>query len=62
MRARADFHRYGGAYFWRRVSDGSWQSTYDFDRSKRGATEPMDSDAATASRYALSNGTAVIGK
>ena len=32
-RARAVFNRYGGAYFLAAISDGSWQSTYDFDRS-----------------------------
>jgi hypothetical protein len=32
-RARTVFHRYGGAYFLAAISDGSWQSTYDFKRS-----------------------------
>jgi len=32
-RARAVFHRYGGTYFLAAISDGSWQSTYDFERS-----------------------------
>jgi len=32
-RARAVFHRYGGAYFLAAISDGSWQSTYDLGRS-----------------------------
>jgi len=27
------FNRYGGAYFLAAISDGSWQSTYDFERS-----------------------------
>jgi len=34
-RARAVFHRYGGAYFLAAISDGSWQSTYDLGRSKK---------------------------
>ncbi len=34
-RARAVFHRYGGAYFLAAISDGSWQSTYDLDRSNK---------------------------
>ena len=32
-RAKSVFHRYGGAYFLAAISDGSWQSTYDFGRS-----------------------------
>jgi Xaa-Pro aminopeptidase len=36
-RARAVFHRYGKSYFLAAVSDGSWQSTYDFDRSNKEA-------------------------
>lgn len=32
-RASAVFHRYGEAYFLAAISDGSWQSTYDFERS-----------------------------
>ncbi len=35
VRAKADFHRYGGAYFLAAISDGSWQSTYDLDRSRK---------------------------
>jgi hypothetical protein len=34
-RARAVFHRYGEAYFLAAISDGSWQSTYDFGRSTK---------------------------
>lgn len=36
-RARAVFHRYGKSYFLAAVSDGSWQSTYDFDKSNKEA-------------------------
>ena len=36
-RARAVFHRYGKSYFLTAISDGSWQSTYDFDRSNKEA-------------------------
>lgn len=35
--ARAVFHRYGKSYFLTAISDGSWQSTYDFDRSNKEA-------------------------
>lgn len=31
--ARAIFHRYGKSYFLVTISDGSWLSSYDFDRS-----------------------------
>ena len=34
-RGRAVFHRYGKSYFLAAISDGSWQSTYDFDRSNK---------------------------
>ena len=34
-RARTVFHRYGGAYFLAAISDGSWQSSYDFGRSDK---------------------------
>ena len=34
-RARTVFHRYGGVYFLAAISDGSWQSTYDFGRSNK---------------------------
>ena len=34
-RARAVFHRHGGAYFLAAISDGSWQSTYDLGRSNK---------------------------
>jgi hypothetical protein len=34
-RARAVFHRYGRAYFLAAISDGSWQSTYDLERSNK---------------------------
>jgi hypothetical protein len=34
-RARIVFHRYGAAYFLATISDGSWQSNYDFDRSNK---------------------------
>lgn len=30
---RLVFHRYGGQYFLAAVSDGSWESTYDFNTS-----------------------------
>ena len=36
-RASAVFHRYGKSYFLTAISDGSWQSTYDFDRSNKEA-------------------------
>jgi len=35
VRARTVFHRYGGEYFLAAISDGSWQSTYDFGRSNK---------------------------
>ncbi len=34
-RAKTIFHRYGGAYFLAAISDGSWQSSYDFGRSNK---------------------------
>lgn len=34
-RAGAVFHRFGKVYFLAAISDGSWQSTYDFDRSNK---------------------------
>jgi hypothetical protein len=34
-RAKTVFHRYEGAYFLAAISDGSWQSTYDFRRSNK---------------------------
>jgi hypothetical protein len=34
-RAKTVFHRYGGAYFLAAISDGSWQSSYDFARSNK---------------------------
>jgi len=34
-RAKTVFHRYEGAYFLAAISDGSWQSTYDFGRSNK---------------------------
>ena len=34
-RAKTVFHRYGGAYFLAGISNGSWQSTYDFGRSNK---------------------------
>jgi hypothetical protein len=34
-RARTVFHRYAGEYFLAAISDGSWQSTYDFGRSNK---------------------------
>lgn len=36
-RAIAVFHRYGKSCFLTAISDGSWQSTYDFDRSNKEA-------------------------
>jgi hypothetical protein len=35
VRARTVFRRYGGEYFLAAISDGSWQSTYDFGRSNK---------------------------
>jgi hypothetical protein len=58
--ARAVFHRYGKAYFLAAISDGSWQSTYDFDRSNKEkeliAKDPMRQPEVVT---ALSNGTFV---
>ena len=36
-RAAAVFHRFGNSYFLAAISDGSWQATYDFDRSNKEA-------------------------
>ena len=36
-RAGAVFHRFGKSYFLAAISDGSWQSTYDFERSNEEA-------------------------
>jgi len=59
-RARAVFHRYGKSYFLTAVSDGSWQSTYDFDRSNKEA-ELIAKDPTRQPEVltALSNGTVV---
>ena len=59
-RARAVFHRYGKSYFLVAVSDGSWQSTYDFDRSNEEA-ELVAKDPTRQLEVvaALSNGTVV---
>ena len=59
-RARAVFHRYGESYFLTAVSDGSWQSTYDFDRSNKEA-ELIAKDPTRQPEVvtALSNGTVV---
>ena len=66
VRARADFHRYGGTYFLVAISDGSRQSTYDLDRSRKevqlGDQGPMRQPEVVS---VLSNGTAAtadIGK
>ena len=59
-RAIAVFHRYGGAYFLTTISDGSWQSTYDLERSNK---EKMLTDKIPARQpevvRVLSNGTVV---
>jgi hypothetical protein len=59
-RARAVFHRYGKSYFLTAVSDGSWQSTYDFDMSNKEA-ELIAKDPTRQPQVAtaLSNGTVV---
>ena len=59
-RARAVFHRYGKSYFLAAVSDGSWQSTYDFDKSNKEA-ELIAQDPTRQPQVvtALSNGTVV---
>ena len=59
-RARAIFHRYGQAYFLAAISDGSWQSTYDFDRSNKEA-ELIAKDPTRQLEVVtvLSNGTVV---
>jgi hypothetical protein len=62
VRARADFHRYGGAYFLAVISDGSRQSTYDLDRSRK-EVELADQSPTRQPEVvsALSNGTVVAG-
>jgi Xaa-Pro aminopeptidase len=59
-RARAVFHRYGKSYFLAAISDGSWQSTYDFHRSNKEA-ELIAKDPTRRLEVvnALSNGTVV---
>jgi len=59
-RARAVFHRYGKSYFLTAVSDGSWQSTYDFDMSNKEA-ELIAKDPTRQPQVvtALSNSTVV---
>ena len=59
-RARAVFHRYGKSYFLAAISDGSWQSTYDFDTSNKEA-ELIAKDPTRQPEVvtALSNGTVV---
>ena len=60
-RARAVFHRYGKSYFLAAISDGSWQSTYDFDRSNQ-ETELIAKDPTRQPEVvtAPSNGMVVI--
>jgi hypothetical protein len=59
-RAIAVFHRYGGAYFLATISDGSWEATYDLERSNK---EKMLTDRIPARQpevvSVLSNGTVV---
>ena len=59
-RAIAVFHRYGGAYFLATISDGSWQATYDLERSNK---EKMLTDKIPAGQPEVvrifSNGTIV---
>jgi hypothetical protein len=59
-RARAVFHRFGGAYFLATISDGSRQATYDLDRSNK---EKVLADKIPARRpevvSVLTNGTVV---
>ena len=61
VRAKAVFHRYGESYFLTAISDGSWQSTYDFDRSNKEvqliAKDPTRQPQVVS---VLSNGTADI--
>lgn len=60
-RARAVFHCYGKSYFLEAVSDGSWQSSYDFDKSNKEAEliaqDPMRKPEVVT---APSNGMVVI--
>ena len=59
-RARALFHRYGGTYFLAAISDGSWQSTYNFGRSNK--EEQLTDNTPTRQPEVvsvLSNGTVV---
>jgi hypothetical protein len=59
-RARTVFHRYGEAYFLAAISDGSWQSTYDFGRSNK--EEELTGKSPTRQPEVvsvLSNGTVV---
>jgi hypothetical protein len=59
-RARALFHRFGGTYFLAAISDGSWQSTYDFGRSNK--EEQLTDNPPTRQPEVvsvLSNGTVV---
>ena len=59
-RARAVFHRYGGAYFLATISDGSRQATYDLEQSNK---EKMLTDKIPVRQpevvSVLSNGTVV---
>jgi len=59
-RGRAIFHRYGTVYFLAAISDGSWQSTYDFRRSNK--EEQLTDNTPTRQPEVvsvLSNGTVV---
>jgi hypothetical protein len=59
-RARTVFHRYGGEYFISAISDGSWQSTYDFGRSNKEKELARNSPTRQPEVVtALSNGTVV---
>jgi len=59
-RARTVFHRYGGEYFIAAISDGSWQSTYDFGRSNKEKELARNSPTRQPEVVtALSNGTVV---
>ena len=59
-RAAVVFHRFGNSYFLVAISDGAWQSTYDFDRSSK-ETELIAKDPTRQPEVvsAPSNGTVV---
>jgi hypothetical protein len=65
VQASAIFHRYGKEYFLAAISDGSWQSTYDFGRSNKEKELAQKSRREEKVVSVLSNGTVVtadIGK